>query len=459
MEERISHVTDSKRTQIDLWDGLQGPKSTRETRMEVVAWIAICTFNCRLEGGFVRDWIVGHYVHRPKANKQPLEKWLSFRTNPEKVQIPAIDKEIVPADLDCHLPVFSYFDIDRFLDLMHKYQIECRVIREDWRYILLLDEHSKTGPFTMDLIEPHVALTHDRIDLDVSNLSVEKDYTKEIGMRVDTEQAPYSIDLEEIIEHIHEKKFRVLRPIDQELSERIEKMTKIRGWTMIEPPMHVIPKPPKKYRVVLVPLPKSFDLYKEIVKRIRAAIPNVNIIKIEELRNPGLEALYYGMKGLIESQSRDSNVNERDLFHGTKGNAIDGIKTYGYDDRYSGSTTSHGGDWGECIMEMRSYSHFIVFFCDTGHGLYFADNPGAHVHGHTAPHDQDQTRVMFYNKVILGRIYEMNKIDPNLKAAPVGFHSVHGTHAGRPDDDEYIIYRYGQALPYLKITYRVGGTH
>jgi len=362
MEERISHVTDSKRTRIDLWNGLQGPKSSRETRMEVVAWIAVCIFNCKVEGGFVRDWIVGHYTNR---SKEAPSKWISYKTNPDKVQIPSINKEIVPADIDCHLSVFSYFDIDKFLDFIYKYQIECRVIREDWRYILLFDEHSKTGPFTMDLIEPHVALTHDRIDFDVNNLYIEKDYTKEIGMRVDSEQAPYSIDLEQIIEHIQQKKLRILRPMDDLLQERIDKMTKIRGWTIINPAMHIIPKPPNRYRAILVPLPASFDLYKQIVKQMEDGIGNVTIIKIEQLRNPGLEELYYGMKKLVQSQCDNSNADERDLFHGTKGNAIDGIKMYGYDDRYSGSTTNHGGDWGKNSMDMfiRMYSFLLFFLC------------------------------------------------------------------------------------------------
>ena len=65
IEERISRVTDSKRTSIDLYNGVKGSKATRETRMEVVAWIAVCKFDCKLEGGFVRDWIVGNYTQRP----------------------------------------------------------------------------------------------------------------------------------------------------------------------------------------------------------------------------------------------------------------------------------------------------------------------------------------------------------------------------------------------------------
>ena len=59
----------------------------------------------------------------------------------------------------------------------------------------------------MDLIEPHVALTHDRIDFDVNNLSVEKEYTRELGMRIDIQQKPYEIELETIVDNIKNKPF------------------------------------------------------------------------------------------------------------------------------------------------------------------------------------------------------------------------------------------------------------
>lgn len=48
----------------------------------------------------------------------------------------------------------------------------------------------------------------------------------------------------------------------------------------------------------------------------------------------------------------------------------------------------------------------------------------------------------------------MNRIDRDLQTAPIDFHSIHGRHPGRQQDDEYIVYWYGQALPYLKITYK-----
>ncbi|CAF4416376.1 unnamed protein product, partial [Rotaria sp. Silwood2] len=263
IEERISHVTDSKRTTIDLWNGLRGSKATRETRMEVVAWIVVCQFECHVEGGFVRDWIVGHYQARPAGNPST---WVTYRTNTAGDQVPELSKELVPTDLDCHLPVHKYFDLDKFLDFLHKYQIEYSYVREGWRYIFLLDEHAKTGPFMMDLIEPHVALTHDRIDFDVNNLSLEKDYTKELGMRVDTRPRPYSIDLEAIVDNIKHKHFQLLRPTDHTINNRIQKMIS-RGWTKTGTDLNFIPNPPPRCDAIVVPVPQIADIYQSIVQQ------------------------------------------------------------------------------------------------------------------------------------------------------------------------------------------------
>ncbi len=59
---------------------------------------------------------------------------------------------------------------------------------------------------------------------------------------------------------------------------------------------------------------------------------------------------------------------------------------------------------------------------------------------------------MFYNKVLLGMEAILANTDASLVAAPRDYHSVRGT--GR-EYTEYIVYRYGQALPYLKIMYKV----
>lgn len=57
---------------------------------------------------------------------------------------------------------------------------------------------------------------------------------------------------------------------------------------------------------------------------------------------------------------------------------------------------------------------------------------------------------MFYNKVILGKQHHANQPE-ELIAAPKGYHSIIGQLNGY---SEYIVYRYGQALPYIKIIYR-----
>ena len=337
IEERIARVTDSKRTAVDLHNGLKGKGAKRETRMEVVAWIAICKFDCKLEGGFVRDWVVGNYVARPASKANNPKAWIGYNNN-----IPYLDKEVIPCDLDCHLPSHSYFDIEKFQDALFKYGISCIVVREDWRYVLLLDENEPTGPFTMDLIEPHIALTHDRIDFDVNNLSLEKDYTHELGMRIDTQRSPYSIELEAIVSNIKNKRLRVLRPVDKHLIERLDKMTKIRGWTETGDRISIIPQPHFKHYAVLVPLTKSATLYTEVSTKM-TSIAGMRIVSVEEVKNPFLEEVYEGMKKLIGKKCPNQNPNEQELFHGTKETGINGVSEDGFDDRYF----STGGLYGE----------------------------------------------------------------------------------------------------------------
>ncbi|CAF3597384.1 unnamed protein product, partial [Rotaria sp. Silwood2] len=83
------------------------------------------------------------------------------------------------------------------------------------------------------------------------------------------------------------------------------------------------------------------------------------------------------------------------------------------------------------------------------HGAYFADDP-AKSHQYTATDLNDDTRVIYYTKVVLGNVSHQSVPSTELVSAPLPYHSVVGTLNGFT---EYIVYRYGQALPYLKITY------
>lgn len=89
-------------------------------------------------------------------------------------------------------------------------------------------------------------------------------------------------------------------------------------------------------------------------------------------------------------------------------------------------------------------------FSSIGHGAYFADDP-RRSHGFADP-NAEHTRVMFFNKVLLGNQFVDYNGNRELVSAPHGYHSVLGTGL---EYTEYIVYRYGQALPYLKMTYTV----
>ncbi|CAF1380256.1 unnamed protein product [Adineta ricciae] len=131
------------------------------------------------------------------------------------------------------------------------------------------------------------------------------------------------------------------------------------------------------------------------------------------------------MKRSIAKECPGNDPRERELFHGTGGDAIQGIIDRGFDDRYF----SPSGAWGR--------------------GVYFADDPRKS-NSYAPPDPLTRHRVIFYNKVLLGVQCKLSQPDNSLSAAPKGHHSVHGTGF---QYDEYIVYRYGQALPYLKITY------
>ncbi|CAF4325488.1 unnamed protein product, partial [Rotaria sordida] len=106
-----------------------------------------------------------------------------------------------------------------------------------------------------------------------------------------------------------------------------------RGWTQDGPIISVIPDPHYKYYAILVPLPSSATLYTDVSTKMKN-IGSVQIVSIEEIRNPYLEETYEGMKKLIAKQCPNQNPNEQELFYGTKSAGIQDITEDGYDDRY-----------------------------------------------------------------------------------------------------------------------------
>jgi len=414
IEKRIARVTDSKRTIVDLLEASIGPNSTRVSRMEVVAWVCVCLFDCRIEGGFVRDWIVGGYKTEPNT---PKIQWLVNQDN-----MPSLVEGLVPPDLDVHLSAKKEFDITKFKLKLEQFHIEVdKIERDGWRYLIVLDSKTETGPFMMDMIEPHVQMCHDMIDFDVSNLFVMKDWTKEFGMRVNINEDPNieHLPLEEIVSNIKQKKFNTMRGVDSRMQLRIDKMIK-RGWTQKEQFIFV-PNKGKKFGAILAYIPKTDEQYKFLESKIMA-ISNARVLSIEKISNFNLEHIYSTMKDQIAFENK-GNANEKLLFHGTDKTAAEGIQNFGFDDRW----WSQSGRFGR--------------------GAYFADDVmKSNSYVGTSP-----DCIIFYCKVLLGNqnIFLKGKEDAKLNNPGKGFHSIKGD----TGFNEYIVYRYGVALPLYKVTY------
>ncbi|CAF4735422.1 unnamed protein product, partial [Rotaria sp. Silwood2] len=89
-------------------------------------------------------------------------------------------------------------------------------------------------------------------------------------------------------------------------------------------------------------------LYKALSQEMKKIGNSVQIISIEEIKNPLLEDTYEAMKKMIAKQckSRGYDQNEHKLFHGTHGPGIAGIVEDGFDDRFFNPT----GAWGKLIL-------------------------------------------------------------------------------------------------------------
>lgn len=184
------------------------------------------------------------------------------------------------------------------------------------------------------------------------------------------------------------------------------------------------------------------------VQEILAKI-GCSIVKLESIFNPVQEQVYEGMRKALSVEIRREDdkkggLNEHLwLFHGTSDiYGIDGIARSGFDNRYF----SLSGKFGA--------------------GIYLADELAkSHQYTRKVP-EAGNNRVVFVCKALLGKCEELQKKgDRKPRAGPSrGFQSIHwigfqkqGKKWAKPGDsgfyDEYILYRYGQAIPWLKITY------
>lgn len=190
-------------------------------------------------------------------------------------------------------------------------------------------------------------------------------------------------------------------------------------------------------------LSKDSDIFTFYAAAFRSS--RLSVVHIEAISNQLLSAVYENQKvsswtavgrSLIRSCAilvqrwmqqdlKGRKPHEMLLYHGTRGDAVDGIPRFGFDNRF----------WNE-----------LGAF---GPGAYFADDPQKS-HAYTG---SGHVRTIFVCYVLLGAQHVASQPE-RFTSAPLGTHHVFYNGAAWRGLNEFIIYKESQAKPWLRITYR-----
>ena len=91
---------------------------------------------------------------------------------------------------------------------------------------------------------------------------------------------------------------------------------------------------PSGKTVLLVPVLPGSSEYRRVASKVFLTTLAVNIQKIERIQNPHLYHSYVVRKQKIDQDNGGNN--ERQLFHGTKGENVKAINTQGFNRRFCG---------------------------------------------------------------------------------------------------------------------------
>jgi len=227
------------------------------------------------------------------------------------------------------------------------------------------------------------------------------------------------LDLNKIVEHIKQKKFVVTRHGDANMANRKQKMFD-RGWQCLDLPFPVyVPNRGENAGAELALVPSQNPDYIKY-STLFSNVLNTSVSSIHEVSNSNLTRLYLAMRDSINREN-NGNANEVVLFHGTSDVGASGIQEWGFDDRFW-----NAGNFGI--------------------GAYFADDIRK---SNTYAPASNGKAYIFVCRVILGKQQVVSQTNANLFAPDKGYHSI----KGQTNYNEFIVYRYGQAIPYWKITY------
>ncbi|XP_053574905.1 protein mono-ADP-ribosyltransferase PARP12 [Bombina bombina] len=127
----------------------------------------------------------------------------------------------------------------------------------------------------------------------------------------------------------------------------------------------------------LVTLDQSSDEYKKVKDSFHLTLRNVSIQSIERIQNPALWEVYQWQKEQMKKQRGGTEVEERQLFHGTE-------------DKWAEAICQQNFDWRICGTHGTSY----------GKGSYFAKD-ASYSHSYTLT-TFSKSRVMFMARVLVG---------------------------------------------------------
>ena len=325
---RLNNVTAKDLSESKINQLTIGPKATRVTRMEVVARIAIHMFDCKVVGGFVRDWIVrGESTFIDSNGSKKPSDWVIAKPYVKW----EISKSIIPSDLDMELSMSTYFDVNRFISEVRK----CGIVVDDYdhvagRHMMLFE--TERGPFTADFVEPHFAVLHSLADINVNTMCLVK-YADLIGLKAHYEfNNPKEGDIkvltvDHVIESCLKKEYFSMQEHGQQpklLEERSQKM-KSRGWTMLPAKVCL---PIGKSGNTVTSVHKTDQKFKKYAARLEALVydpsrPSARpgkgrLLAMYSIDSTHTQAHYQAMKNeLCSNPNNVANGGELELFHGT----------------------------------------------------------------------------------------------------------------------------------------------
>jgi hypothetical protein len=237
---RLHNVTAEDLCEEEIFEMTQGKDFTRESRMEAVARIALQIFECRIVGGFVRDWIVNGDRKHPSGpprdwvevskvyeSKEPPDSyhgWLKWDFKP--------DVQVIPKDVDIEL-MTQYFDVNRFIHEVTKYGIVVDHYRHiPQRHFFLFDR--ETGPFTADFIEPQLACISTFGEFNVNCLCVSR-FPDQVGLKLEyrSSSGEHILEVNPVIADCRKRQlFPMYEGVDERMKQRTMKM-RDRGYFVI----------------------------------------------------------------------------------------------------------------------------------------------------------------------------------------------------------------------------------